>query len=301
MCSIMSVAEVSNVITEQLPSLTKLPLFGPDQMPTGHYGLFRDDNGKCVGPTVKRGYVPHTLDDIAAGTQACLQAFGDIRETKISCHWSKRGHEVIIAPSKEHRRAIFGTTDNIFPRVKFGGYLGGCYEFECGIYRDACKNLSIPRAISGVYSVAYPHRANLRGRIDELTSFIQNNVNGQFEAIATMAQEMEARKTAVSDFLAELYPEPESDSESAKTRAKNRAESILSRLVRERAETGRPNPGNGQATVWELVNAVTGYVQWDKTRRKIDGAEPTMLGRAMTAIADSETDNAWNLAVSLAS
>ena len=56
-------------------SVDKFPLYGPDNMPTSHFGLFKSDSGECVGKTVSARYVPHTTDDILAITEAAAEAF----------------------------------------------------------------------------------------------------------------------------------------------------------------------------------------------------------------------------------
>ena len=56
-------------------SVDKFPLYGPDNMPTPHFGLFRSDNSECVGKSVSARYVPHNTDDILAITEAAAEAF----------------------------------------------------------------------------------------------------------------------------------------------------------------------------------------------------------------------------------
>lgn len=51
------------------------------------------------------------------------------------------------------------------------------------------------------------------------------------------------------------------------------------------------------ATLWELVNAVTGYVQHDKKRK----GKPDAADRALIALGDNETAAAWKLAFALSS
>ncbi len=44
--------------------MDKLPLKGPDNLKTPHYGLFRSDNGECLSYAPKSTYTPHTREDV---------------------------------------------------------------------------------------------------------------------------------------------------------------------------------------------------------------------------------------------
>ena len=55
-------------------SVDKFPLYGPDNMATPHFGLFKSDTMECVGKTVSARYVPHTTEDILAITEAAAEA-----------------------------------------------------------------------------------------------------------------------------------------------------------------------------------------------------------------------------------
>ena len=63
--------DLTQVISEAFSfEVVKLPLYAPDNQPTGLYGLFRDDltgNDSLVGSSsVTSRYVPHTNDDVVA-------------------------------------------------------------------------------------------------------------------------------------------------------------------------------------------------------------------------------------------
>ena len=75
-------------------SVDKFPLYGPDNMPTPHFGLFRSDNSECVGKSVSARYVPHNTDDILAITEAAAEAF-------VESICRNLGHIFRLGPMKE--------------------------------------------------------------------------------------------------------------------------------------------------------------------------------------------------------
>jgi len=92
-------------------SVDKFPMFGPDNMKTDQYGLFRSDTGYLNGiKTISSHYVPHTTDDVCALVDAAGEAFDG--EIECKTHFSK-GHYVSVNPTKADRVSIFGTADNI--------------------------------------------------------------------------------------------------------------------------------------------------------------------------------------------
>ena len=124
----------------------KFPLRGPDNMVTPWYGLFRTDLGVSVGPTsVSSRYEPHTTDDVISLVESAAAAFDD--DVKLTCAF-RDGHHVSVAPADDARRTIYGTRDNIFPRIVISaGYNGSPFRAHMGYYRDLCDNLSILRTV----------------------------------------------------------------------------------------------------------------------------------------------------------
>jgi hypothetical protein len=147
-------------------SVDKFPLYGPDNMPTDQYGLFRSDTGYIEGvKSISARYVPHSTDDVCALVDAAAVAFDG--EIECKTHWS-RGHYVSIQPTNADRLRIYGENDNIWPRVMIrGGFDGKGFQGSVGYYRDACRNLSIPRMIEG-NRVSIRHTNGLRDKMDEL-------------------------------------------------------------------------------------------------------------------------------------
>ena len=247
-------------------SVDKFPLSGPDGMSTPLYGLFRSDTSSLVGSkSVTSRYVPHTTDDVVALSEAADNAFdGDI---DVRCHF-RNGHYVDVKPNREQRLAVYGTQDNVWPRVMIrAGYDGESFRATLGYFRDACQNLAMMSMVSGT-SVCIRHTSGLRGRMDELIATF-NTLKNSWSNLTDVIQGMQSREVVLTDFLNQLYPQPEQTEGRAVTVHRNRTESIVRRVMRERLTTNRPAMGHDfRISAWEAYNAVQGYVQHDAQARK---------------------------------
>ncbi len=254
-------------------TVDKFPLYGPENLQTDQYGLFRSDTGYINGVCAKsKGYEPHTTDDVCVLVEAAESALGDSAE--IRCHWN-RGHYVLITPSTEHRKAIYGSADNIFLRVVIqAGYDGQAFSGSAAYYRDACSNLVIPQRLAGIHQ-RIRHTSSLRSKMDTLEAQF-SQLHGGWERVVAMAQEMESREIRMVDFLNRIYGVPEESqlqlaATGARVRSvtlhKNRTEQIWNRLNRERIRTGRPLLQDDRVSGWEAFNAIQGYTQHDLSMR----------------------------------
>lgn len=275
----MQAADVSASVRSAFNfDVDKFPLYGPDNMPTDQYGLFRSDTGYIEGvKSISSRYVPHSTDDVCALVEAASTMFDG--EVECKTHWNK-GHYVSVAPTRDRRRAIFGTADNVFPRVVIrGGFDGRGFDGSVGYWRDACDNLAIMRRVSGC-SVSIRHTSGLRDRMTELVETFSQLEQG-WENTVTAAQDMQSREVVLKDFIAEVYedrkPSPEelilheSKKQRTVTNYDKMLEKMFDRVVEERERTGRPNFQMGQIKIvsaWEAFNAVQGYVQHDAQSKK---------------------------------
>jgi len=247
-------------------TVDKFPLSGPDGMKTPFYGLFRSDNCQSVGTAVSERYRCHQTDDVLAITEAAITALED-ENIQVRTHF-RDGHYVEYAPSNAERKAIYGTADNIFPRFLLrAGYDGRAFSVSLGWYRDICSNLHIPQSIGKMVNRTIRHTSGLRWKMDELINDFAQLGKG-WEAVQDAVMKMESREVVMTDFLKELYGEPDTDSKRAVTVHKHRTEAIVRRLLGERVRTGRPQMGGDfKVSAWEAFNAVQGYVQHDSSRK----------------------------------
>ena len=247
-------------------TVDKFPLSGPDGMTTPWYAMFRSDSGDVVGEgSVTDRYVPHQTEDVVALVDACESVFDEASQVKT--HF-RNGHYVTVAPSDEYRRSIYGSRDNIFPRLIIrGGYDRSAFNVTLGIYRDACMNLAMLTSVSETYQ-SIRHTSGLRFAMDELVAQFQSLKEG-WQTLEGLVHGMQAAPVQMVDFLNAVYPEPQADAgQRAVTIHRNRTEKIFKRLQRERVKTGRPAIGSGfEVSAWEAYNAVQGFNQWDATRR----------------------------------
>lgn len=249
-------------------SVDKFPLYGPENLPTDQYGLFRSDTGYIDGVTsITKRYVPHKTDDVCALVEAAADAFDG--EVECKTHWRK-GHYVTVAPTRAERRSIYKTADNIFPRIVIrAGYDGQAFTGTMGYFRDACSNLAMMSRVSGT-CVKIRHTSGLRARMDELIETFGQLQEG-WEHLVEVAQELESREVRMVEFLDQIYGRPTDEQLTlaatgqrvrAVTTHQNRTEAIWNRLNRERVRTGRPQLTD-TVSAWEAFNAIQGYVQHD--------------------------------------
>lgn len=253
-------------------TVDKFPLFGPDNMKTDQYGLFRSDSGYIEGvKSISDRYVPHTTDDVCALVEAAATVFNS--EVICKTHWNK-GHYVSIEPVAAERRRICGQNDNIWPRVIIrGGFDGKGFLGTMGFYRDACRNLAMLRKVAGT-TVGVRHTSGLRAKMDELIETF-GTLNTGWEGVVSAAEGMEAREVDLTEFLRDTFEDrlpTEAQVALAATGEKVRKvttfndmiEGIIERVVDERAATQRAAFVKGEdkiVSAWEAFNAVQGWVQ----------------------------------------
>ena len=246
-------------------SVDKFPLSGPDNMATPFYGLFRSDNQQvATDRSVSKQYVPHTTDDVCAIVEAAESAFDCSAEVK--CHF-RMGHYVDIAPNADMRRSIYGTTDNVFPRIVVSaGYNGKAFRATMGYYRDLCRNLAMMTRVSGT-TVSIRHSSNLRSHMDQLIAdFTQ--LGQSWDKLTETITAMQSREVQLADFLRNVYGEPTAETGRAVTIHQNRTEAIFRRVLSERRASGRPQIDSSfTVSAWEAYNAIQGFSQHEATRR----------------------------------
>lgn len=286
----VSVSAVDSVKSKFDFSVDKFPLAGPDGLKTPLYGLFRSDTMEFVGKPCSKHYVAHQSDDVMALVESAGEAFEGVGD--VQCHF-RDGHYVSIAPSLDQRRAIYGTSDNIFPRfIVNAGYDGRAFSAIMGFYRDACSNLAMMRQVSGT-SVSIRHGSGLREKMDDLIQTF-SVLRESWATLGDVIAELQSREVRMTDFLDQVYGQPDPDSKRGVTIHKNRTEAIFRRLSRERFTTGRgAMDSQFNVSAWEAYNAVQGYVQHDASRK----GSPSDFARVIAASNDAAVKKAEGLAL----
>jgi len=288
--SVVSDSVVDTVKSKFDFTVDKFPLSGPDGLKTPLYGLFRSDTMDYVGKPCSKHYVAHQSDDVLALVESAGEAFEGVGD--VQCHF-RDGHYVSIAPTTAERRAIYGTSDNIFPRfIVNAGYDGRAFSAIMGFYRDACSNLAMMRQVEGT-SVSIRHGSGLREKMDDLIQTF-SVLRESWATLGDVIAELQTREVRMADFLDQIYEQPAEDSKRGKTVHKNRTEAIFRRLSRERFTTGRGTMDSQfNVSAWEAFNAVQGYVQHDKSRH----GKPSDFARIIQASNDSAVKKAESLAL----
>jgi hypothetical protein len=237
-------------------TVDKLRLEGPDGFKTPYYGLFKSDDNSCLNAVTAK-YSPHTTDDVVVLVEAAQAAFDD--GVNVQCHW-RNGHNVIIEPTKEHRRAVYGTADNIFPRmIVSAGYDDKPFSASLGMFRDACLNMSRLKQVTGT-SVSIRHTQSLRPRLNELIDVFSGLKEG-WKSVTEVVAEMENRQVSLVAFLDAVYPLESDAAPRSVTIHKHRTEAIVKRVMNECWKTGRTFGADFMVSRWMAYNAVQGYVQ----------------------------------------
>lgn len=283
---------ITTKVQEAFPfSVDKFPLYGPENMKTSVYGLFRSDNSEYVGKPVSGRYVPHQSEDVITLVEAVSEAFESAVELK--CHFHQ-GHYVTIQPTKESRKLIFDQ-DAVWPRVIItAGYDGQAFKATMGYFRDICRNMARIRGVRTT-EVSIRHTSGLRGHMDELIRDFQSLKNSWTDLSDVMDQ-MAAKKVNMVEFLKAIYGEPSKEGRET-TMHQNRTEAIFRRLTQEHQQLGLGAiTGTFEVPSWLAYNAVQGYTQHDSISRKSHSSE---MSRILKAMSDSNVLKAESLALSM--
>ncbi len=297
--TISNVSEIRPAIEASIPVIEKHNLRAPakfDGASVPHYGFFRADNGHCLSYAAKSGYEMTTHDDYAALSQAAIDAMGG--SGQIQANWTERKSvaqaTIIVSPTDQERRDNYRVNgaDYIFPRLIIRAPFGRPFSVTMGFYRDLCRNLDIAQLVGQSFSQSIRHTSQLTKRIEELTEICRNA--GDFGAMVDNCRRMSQIEVDTAEFLSRLYPLADDASQNTRTRAEGRAAAIYARIRREQLAVG--NSGDMQTTnLWQMVQAITGYVQHDKSRKNGIGN----VDRAIVGLDDAENAAAWSRASEL--
>jgi len=271
-------------------SIEKLPLVGPENMRTPWYGLFRSDTMEVVGGGSKtKRYIPHQTEDIVALAKAAGESFGG--GVNVSCHF-RNGHHVIVEPTRHERLNVFGTGDNVWPRIIIdASYNGKAFSARLGYYRDLCHNLAELKTVTET-SISIRHTRNLPSKMDELVATF-GKLSNSWHKLKDVILKMEQTEVDWDVFMDRVFPEYLDLSDRQKRSRDKKLMEIKTRHNRERWANHR---GTTPVTAWEAYNAVQGYTQHDKTVRKEFN---NGMDRIIKAAHDGSVKRAEELAISL--
>lgn len=260
---IVETSSVREAIKEAYPfTVDKFPLSGPDGMKTDIYGLFRYVDGKCefVGnKSVKKRYVPHTVNHVADVCQAASHAMGGSVALKTDFH---HGHIVTMTPEMSEMKRL-NSIEQLTPIMMLkASYDGKSILMSMGLYNPLCKNQELFESVKEC-NVNIRHNSTIDFKMENLIKKL-SVLRQSWGTLDAMIDHMNGKQTHIDDFIKELFPEKES--KRGKTIAENRKTEIKERL---RSEQGKTGEAIGEyATNWRLFNAIQGYFQHDVTRNK---------------------------------
>jgi hypothetical protein len=236
--------------------------------------------------------VTHQTTDVATIAAAAAKGF----DCEVTVHTGfKQGHYVSIFPTKEHRKSVYGTEDNVWPRFHISAPLGGgSYNTSLGFFRDCCTNMAMLSQVGGT-KMSIRHDRNLPEKVDELVDRFLG-LKAKWSHVAQQIDIMESTKVKLDEFLSKMYPSLETDSKTKKTFDDKRISAICTRVLTERYRTKRPDLKNDMmCSGWEAFNAVQGYIQHEQRRR----GNVSWFERVIAASAQPEIARAEELVLSL--
>lgn len=259
--------------------VVKLPMVavnGENLLNSDDFGLYRNDDWTQVhSRPVKKTYRPHTTEQVVT---ACEVAESIFSECQARCHFH-RGHYVQLTPSRDYRKSVYGTLDNVFPVLLIhAGYDMKAWVASLGFYRDACMNMARLQSVVST-SVRIPHLSNLDDDIAEMTQSFEL-LESSWGDLVHFIGRMQATTVSMNTFLSKVFGPCPVVSDSVTIRMVNnyqeRQEAIIRRVSGESVMTGR-GLYNGTVTVWEAFNAVQGYYQHDAPRMGERGSFARLL------------------------
>ncbi len=278
--------------------VVKMPLCGPDNLPSPHYGLCFEDatsRGDWCSATVKQGYEPHTREDVAVICETIAAGLDvPLADIDISAAWKNgKGHRVAVQPTKAYRRSV-ASGDTIWPKFIVRANYGGSFIASVGMYRDLCSNMQMMRRVENT-TVYLRHVGSFRDNFDATVEEWQY-LAAKFDNIVECATKLRESTVAVEEFYDRLYPQPETNA--SQTRHRNKLSAMFGRMVKERKQLGyslADATDHKKANLWELVNSVTGWVQHSK-RQTRNGQRLSDAAKAFAAVDDKECHGAFDLA-----
>jgi hypothetical protein len=146
------------------------------------------------------------------------------------------------------------------------GYDGKAFRASMGYYRDACRNLSMMRKVSGTM-VSIRHTSNLRPKMTELIDTFEVLKEG-WANLQDVITHLEQVDVNIATVLNEVYGKADELEGNKLTRHTNRTEAIVRRILKERFTTQRPTMQNGNVSAFEMYNGIQGYHQHEATRKQ---------------------------------
>lgn len=289
---------VGQIIDKAFPrKLVKMPLYGPENIPTPHYGICfedaetKDDWCRC---TVKKNYQPHTTQDVKELVSIVADGFGLSHDKiDVKANWvTSKGHMVAVTPTKDYRREI-SKGDTIWPSLIVRAYYGGSFKASVAMKRDLCSNLQMMRNVDKT-TVALRHTQQFQDYFsDTLETFKQ--LICMSDNVVEAARKLNQIIVKYDDFYDALYPAPVGNSKRAAT-TYDRKLDRMKQIHRDECERLGIKHTAKRGSLWHLVNSVTGFVQHDKTRN----GRPDDDQRALLGVFDNEANRAWDHAFELA-
>lgn len=240
---------------------------GTDYDVETHVATVRSDNNRVLG-VVGRSYTPHhnedvfrSVDDIVGTKEAAIETVGTFGG----------GSKVWMLVKLDGELRVKMTDDVIekylFVATSHDGSIATTYKLTNN--RVVCQNtFTIGLMEKARRFLYYKHTKNSELRIEDARVAL-GFINQQYEVVQSIIDQLAAYEPTDEEVRAvfmKLIPDPKAEDEDDEVNT-TRAEVARDRLL-DLYETGAGNDLPGvRGTAWAGVNAVTEYVDWDRTIR----------------------------------
>lgn len=207
----------------------------------------------------------HQTSDLLPLVDAFSDVFGDA--CNVNCYW-KHGQHIIMQPSNDMRETIFdsnkGNTkpDTLAFRLCVSARYDKPLVFTGAGFRDACRNLLMPRTVEGITRRVTHHR-RIHSNISLVTEEFKA-LKDKWSVLVNWAKYLESKTVMLEDVVKEVYGQVET------TRQADRNNKIFQRAISESIAIGREIPDSDygyRTTAWQALQAIQGYEQHTASRR----------------------------------
>ncbi len=277
--SIMDMSEVDAYLEDAFDfDVIKRRMYDPDMKTTPHYGLEKFHSvskREWLPHTFKEGYIPHTLDHVKNLVRAYEYAVGSIGD--VQCAWDN-AHVVVLRSLPGHSVDINGHVVEPTMMIR-AGYDSTAVVSRLGLFNHVCANGLFNLDRDRSMSTRITHNAMMEGRIETLARSIEGLSDRVEEAVGAV-RTASTVNVSLSEFVREVYPLSTDASSRTRYNYESRVESIMMRVIRERAIRGfslLECSGNPKVSAFDAYNAIQGYEQHQARRKNVKNTTERMV------------------------
>lgn len=160
--------------------------------------------------------------------------------------------------------------------------------------RVVCQNTLNMSMQDGKNGISIRHTGNINLKVDEARRILGISINyyNQFEQIVKKMEDTQMQAKSLTDYFEKVLGV--NDGDEVSTRKSNQIEELYSLFT-----SGKGQKLGNKGSLWKAYNAVTEYVDWNRTVKNIDKDETNKLSSIWFGSGAKLKEKAYNEAVSL--